>query len=100
MINKNLEITMPDCSVWSVPVLEIAKNRAREYAHEFGNHEEQSLIEDTIPLFESDDYEIIDWASNNMDWSDVKDFAVCIKPSTIDFKEGWLNGNKKVTKAT
>lgn len=100
MINKNLEITMPDCSIWSVPVIEIAKNRAQYYAYEFGGDIERSLTEDTIPLFESDEYEIIDWASENMNWVDIEEFAVCIKPPTVDYQEGWLNGNKKVTTTT
>jgi ATP sulfurylase len=93
-----LEIKMDDGSVWAVPVMEIARNRAEEYAHEFGGDVELSLKEDTIPLFELDEYEIIDWAAGNMNWSDVKDVAVCIKQPNPNYQNGWVNGTKKVTK--
>lgn len=66
---------MPDGSKWGVPVEVIARNRAAYYAHEFDGDVERSLKEDTLPLFESDDYDVEDWASNNMNWSDVAQHA-------------------------
>jgi len=90
--------TMPDGSKWAVPVLVIAKNRAKAYAHEYGGDESLSLSEDTKPLFESDDFEIEDWAQNNMNWSDVKESATMITgPTPVDFDEGWMNGEHCVS---
>lgn len=44
-----------------------------------------------------EDYcEIIDWASNNMNWNDVKDHAVKVSVKEVDFQEGWVNGEKEV----
>lgn len=93
-----LEVTMPDNSVWVVPVEIIARNRAEHYAHEFGGDVERSIAEDTMPLFRSDDYEIQDWAANNMNWDDVQ-YAAWRKvdaPPTVDYQEGWVNGQKRV----
>lgn len=97
-MKQNLHVSMPDGSRWSVPVEIIARDRAAYYApREFDGDIERSLTEDTIPLFESDDYEIKDWAANNMNWKDVKAHAVCVKaPSPPDFQEGWINGDKEV----
>ena len=94
--NKFLRITMPDQSKWDVPVMLIARNRADHYKSEFGDDIERSLAEDTIPLFDSDDYEIEDWASNNMNWDEVKEHAVRAEDGEVDYQEGWVNGEKEI----
>lgn len=96
VIGKELHITMPDNSVWAVPVQLIATNRADYYAPEFGGDIHRSLVEDTLPLFRSSDYEIEDWASNNMNWSDVQHAARCVTPGNVDYDDGWANGEKSV----
>lgn len=97
--NKELHITMPDESVWAVPVELIANHRAEYYAHEFGGDVQRSLAEDTLPLFRANDYEIEDWASNNMNWSNVQHAARCVKTGDVDYQEGWVNGEKSVKEA-
>lgn len=94
---KMLLIDMPDNSVWGIPVEDIARNRAIYYASEFGGDVERSLAEDTLPLFESDDFEIRDWAAGNLDWADIKDRAVLVRPAPpVDYEAGWLNGKMRV----
>lgn len=87
---------MPDGSLWDVPVMAIARHRAAYYADEFDGDVERSLKEDTLPLFADDDYQIKDWASNNMDWSDVAEVAWQFSKSKTDFQEGWVNGRKEI----
>jgi hypothetical protein len=90
---------MSDGSKWDVPVMVIARNRAEHYVaadEEFGGDFQKALKEDTIPLFESDDYEIEDWAANNMNWNEVKAHAVRVEDGEIDFEEGWANGEKEI----
>jgi len=96
MFDKNLRVTMPDGSKWDVPVKYIALDRASYYAKEFDDNKDRSLMEDTMPLFNSDPYEVKDWAANNMNWNDVKDFAVMTVPSGCDYQEGWCNGEKEI----
>jgi hypothetical protein len=93
---KMLRVTMPDGSQWDVPVEIIANNRAKAYAEEFHGDVQSSLDEDTLPLFESDPYEVEDWAANQMNWTDVSAHAQCHKPSEVDWQEGWVNGEKEV----
>lgn len=96
-IGAKLVVLMPDGSRWSVPILPIARNRARHYASEFDGDIERSLNEDTLPLFRSDDYEVYDWAQNNMNWSDVVDLATKEEdPDPVDYQDGWVNGDKEV----
>lgn len=90
MTTRYLTLTLDDGSVYGVPVDVIARNRAENYKDEFANDLTRSLIEDTVPLFESDKGEIVDWAANNMNWSDVKDHATQLRgPDPIDFEEVW-----------
>ena len=93
---KVIEVTMLDGSVWTVPVHVVARNRAEHFAHEFCGSVTMSLAEDTEPLFESDSYEIEDWARNNMDWSDVVRLAVRKRDAKVDFQEGWVNGEMRI----
>ena len=97
--NKFLMVTMPDRSKWKVPVRIIAEHRANYYAQKEHVSLEQSLKFDTIPLFKEDEYEVEDWASNNMDWVDVEKYAIRIKDkglSSEDLQEGWVNGEKEI----
>ncbi len=97
ILDLYMHITMPDDSIWKVPVSIIANNRAAYYAPEYDNNFAKSLAEDTIPLFNDNHYEIIDWASNNMNWEDVEKYSSQVsKPEQIDFQEGWVNGEKEI----
>jgi hypothetical protein len=99
-MEKMITIQQRDGSVWGVPVRVVAQDRAAYFAHEFAGEVERSLNEDTIPLFEADTFEILDWAANNMNWLDVQHVAKILqlpKPLVAaDFQEAWMNGNKKV----
>jgi hypothetical protein len=91
-------IEMTDGTMWEIPAKVIAENRANYYKHEFGDSLEKSLKEDTIPLFLQDNYEIRDWASNNMNWSDVKAFARRkeLKQKDYDNDDAWVNGAYRI----
>ncbi|ABA87791.1 hypothetical protein Pcar_0531 [Syntrophotalea carbinolica DSM 2380] len=96
ILAKHYVTTMPNGEKWSVPVNVIAIDRAEYYASQFGGDVDRSLREDTEPLFESDTYEIEDWAKNNMNWSDVEASATLAEKGTCDYQEGWVNGDAEV----
>ncbi len=92
-----LSVIQNDGSEWAVPVSIIARHRAAEYADEFDGDVERSLHEDTLPLFESDDYAIKDWAVNQMNWSYFNGHQVKVKDAREpDFRQAWLNGEKRL----
>lgn len=98
---KVLTVTQTDGSVWAIPVMIIAADRAKHYAHEFDDNVQRSLDEDTMPLFDNDPFEIEDWAVNNMNWSDVASHAFKTKDAPPpDFQEGWMSGEKNVVDLT
>jgi len=94
ILNKHLIVEMPDGSEWSIPVSWIADNHSEYYAERESVTLDEAKIE-TMEIFK-DDYEIIDWASNNMDWDDVVDYAEMISEPEVDYDDGWINGEKKV----
>lgn len=95
LFNKSLHVEMPDGHTYAIPVEIIARNRAEAYADEYGDDVGESLRADTIPLFMERNYNIRDWASNNMNWADVKAHARRIthdEKQEYDFEDGWCNG--------
>lgn len=94
---KMLTCVMADGTKWGVPVEIIALNRATHYAYEFDGDVARSLAEDTMPLFDSEDFEIEDWAVNNMNWSDFDGHQVKLEDAVaIDFENDWLHSAKEV----
>ena len=94
-MHKYMTVKMPDGSMWGVPVEMIARNRAEHYASEFDGDVERSLAEDTIPMLEADDYEIHDWAANNMNWSDFDGHQVKLADAPApDFQDAWMRGDQ------
>jgi hypothetical protein len=98
--NRFIRVEMPDGSKWDVPVMVVARNRSTYYAKErgeCGGDVEKHLDHDTLPYFDSDDFEILDWSRNNMNWSDVLGDAVRVEDGReIDFQEGWVNGEAEI----
>jgi len=99
ILNKQYITLMPNGQKWAVPVEKIAFNRAHYYAKKDETSFDESLKNDTIPLFESDEFEIEDWAQNNMNWLDVKKYAKLISDTEDCFQEGWMNGDHEITEA-
>lgn len=91
---------MRDGSIWGVPVYLIAENRAAHYASEFGGSLERSLKEDTLPLFAQSQYEISDWAINNMNWSDFAGQHYKMHDATPltdeEFQDAWMSADKHI----
>lgn len=98
LFKKLMLIDMPDGLTYGIPIEVIARNRAEQYKDEFNDDIAASLREDTLPLFESDNSEIRDWASNNMNWDDVKAKAVVLhkKKPEYDYQEAWVNGEWRI----
>ena len=84
--------TASDGSKWDVPLMTIIINRAEYYAEVDKISLEESLNNDTLPLFRDDEDEIEDLARNNMDWSDVAGCAYRVEhPPMMDMNDEWTN---------
>lgn len=76
---------------WEFPVQLVADDRDSNYADE---------KEDTVGFIKDGSLgrgELADWASNNMNWSDVADYAKCVADADPpDMEEVWGNADKIV----
>ena len=96
---KYLVMTMPNGEIWQIPAEIIANSRANYYGEKEGPEMRKEEYEYTL----NDNLELIDWAANNMNWSEVKEFAKKIKeadPILEDaFEECWRNGEREIIEA-
>lgn len=102
---KQYHVTMPNGSVWAVPVTAIARNHAAYYAqYETEGDVEKCYTEHSLPLLLSDAKELWEYAAGNMDWADVKAVAWIVRgvapTAEADFQEGWVNGDHQVVEVT
>lgn len=85
-------VEMDDGSKWDVPVQVIADSRDENYRED---------EEDTVGFIRAGSLsaaEIQDWAGNNMNWSDVAEYATraVVPPKKVDWEDGWANGEKEI----
>lgn len=93
---------MPDGSRWDVRADLIAANRSAYFA----KHDQESEGADYAATYSretefvmANPVELIDWAANNMNWSDVEAGAKAAPPlpkPAVDFQDGWINGDKEI----
>ncbi len=88
-----LHVTFSNGESWDIDAQVIADSRDSHYAAE---------KEDTIGFIKDgrlDPYDLLDWASNNMNWVDLKAFATKFaEPDGLDYEDEWPNANKLVRK--
>ncbi len=96
---KVIRINMSD-GKYDVPLEFVAKHRGEIFAKKDADDGEgtfeQNLI-DEIEYIMNDDFEGIDWLSNNMNWSDVKDVAKKVEDqSEADLDNEFCNADKEI----
>lgn len=99
-----LHVTMEDGSIWAVSADIIAVNRARYFAEQEAKSggDYGDALNREFDYTIADDYELMDWAANNMNWSDVASHAVQVytppRLSDEQFQQGWVSGEQKVVR--
>lgn len=83
-----LRVTFANGEIWDVPAQVVVDSRDEHYKDE---------EEDTASQPDHD-YEITDWASNNMNWEDLSPYAKFVKqpPKVFDYEADWCNAEKAV----
>lgn len=96
-----LIVEFSDGKLFKIPARFIAEDRARYYAkHDTGQTEGEEFEKEfkaEVEFALRESFEIIDWAANNMDWSDVVSEAVLIgQKETPSYEQQWTNAEKYV----
>jgi hypothetical protein len=91
-----IQAKMPDGSVWHIDARPIAEDRARHYAAK----DPSTTYDDEVRFAMGDDYEVIDWARNNMDWDELAPHARMVTPPTPQsYDEQWTEAETRVADA-
>jgi len=101
---KKLRVTFSNGETYDILAEDIARQRAEYYVDRdiaCGDVEEKDrkkALQKEIDFALEDAYEIDDWASNNMNWKDVKDQAVLVDTPIpkINYEREWSNIDKEV----
>lgn len=107
-MEKFILVTMPDGSIWKVRAERVIVDRATYYAQQDsakGERPYEEIFDEEYTYGRGHNEEILDWAANNMNWSDVAHGAVKLpqpeKQLTPEqFQEGWVNGKKQIIEET
>jgi len=96
---KRLKVTFSNGEIFYIPAMIIAEDRAKYHAKldsERGDGEYDEVYKLEIEYALSDTFEIIDWANNNMNWSDLVEHARLIDTIPADYEREWSNAKKVV----
>lgn len=102
---KKLRVTWPHGEICHIPAHIIAKPRASYYATVDNGKPVKDNAKAWNETYEKgfkftmeNDYELLDWASNNMDWKDVSAHAVftLANLSMRDYNKDWVNAEKEI----
>ena len=90
---KVLKTTMPDGSVWAVPLRVIAE----AYIATYDDLSARDRMDFRAGEAADIQAELLNYAAGNMNWSDVRTKATRVEPAPpVDFQEGWVNGRKEI----
>lgn len=100
MKQRVLKVSMPDGTTWVIPASLIARKRAEYYAQvdvDAGDGEFDELYGKEYDYSFNDASELLDWAGNNMNWSDVKAEARQVRcDKYVDYDKEWMNAEKEI----
>ena len=97
-MKKFIRIHFSNGEVYDVPAEIIAKERTNYYAIEVDGYEENSPEwKEEYDWTMNSEYELVDYMSNNMNWSDIKDKVILIEnESKFDYYHDFVNAEKEV----
>lgn len=86
---KYIEITFPNGEAYTVAAEVVATDRVKYFASEDGFTEGSKEWNNSMEAA-MDDYNLEDWAVNNMDWKDLKPYAVKLRdPDPPNYERMW-----------
>lgn len=87
---KYIKVTFSDNRTYHIPAEVVAKNRAEHYKDDGYDEEFEYAM--------NNDRELLDWAVDNMNWSDVEPFAVRMNDKVVEVnkEKEWLEVEKEI----
>ena len=103
-MGKLIYVTFSNGSEWAIPAHAVADSRSRYYAErdsEAEGRDYDAAYNEEYSWAMRDNYTLLDWASNNMDWEDVKGVSLCVEVGFRPLEDGqaereWVNAHREV----
>ena len=87
-----IAVNFSDGTTWEFPASVVAEGRARYY-----EGREPGCYQEEFDYTMGSDYELLDWASNNMDWKDVLSCATLVDTKNLSkYADEWVNADREV----
>jgi hypothetical protein len=98
MEEKKIIIKFHKGITYEIPAVIIAESRANYYACIVDGYDSDSQeYLDEVNHALNDEFELFDWIENNMNWNDLKPYAIKIKEDSIDLENEWDSGNHEIS---
>lgn len=91
-METNIQIKFSNGNVYEIPATLVADNRAKHYSYQEGKEVYKQEFQYTI----SDNFILLDWLQNNMNWNDVKDHVTLIGTQELDYSLEFANAESVV----
>lgn len=78
---KYLRISMPDESIWDIPLKIVLEDRKK-----YLKNQEENIDND----------EIINWVEHHMKWIDIKRYAIKVINGQVNYQLGLKQGKKEI----
>ena len=97
MKEKCLKVRFANGDLFAIPARIIAEDRATYYADLDGYEVNSNEWEAEIITALNDEFEIEDWAGNEMNWDQLEPYAVKINTGEFDYEDGWSDADIELT---
>lgn len=90
---------MPDGTVWALPIEYVARDRATYYAKLDSDGDDKiykEIFDEELKFLIENDYELLDWIENNMDWGDFNEELIQLKPQKVDYAKEFFDAKKTI----
>jgi hypothetical protein len=95
-VKKFVQISFSTGHVYEVPTQAIAEDRTRYYAMSDPGRTREQHAAETQMLFASE-FDLFDWAKNNMNWSDLQKTSRLVAFNPPDFAKLWDDAEMKTS---
>ena len=96
-MEKFIRISFSNGEKWDVPARIVAEERATYYSDIDGNPKNSPQWKEEYEYSLSEDFELEDWLNNNMNWSDVSEYARLVDgDSNYNYEDEFTNSEKEI----
>ena len=96
MEKKFILFQFSDRTWWKIPAEIVAESRATYFAGVDEGEDYNQVYENEFKYTLEDNAELIDWVKNNMDWKNVKEFAIQERSEDADYDKEFCNCECKI----